>query len=149
MVHLLYLRHQSKGTYETLRQFECITLPSQCTLHDYTHYFKAVSGFSQRMLGSYTKQQNQMNAKRWRSCRFGRHQHSPYHIRAFSYWRITITSFYCNVFHVQGSLFQTAVSLFPFPTSSKLLVIFCMIHGKLCFVLRGLGIRYCINAVYN
>jgi len=42
----IYLRHQSQGAYETLRQSGCITLPSQRTLRDYTHYVKAVSGFS-------------------------------------------------------------------------------------------------------
>lgn len=40
----LYLRHVSGRAYETLRK--CIHLPSQRTLHDYTHYIKASTGFS-------------------------------------------------------------------------------------------------------
>ena len=42
----LLLGHQSQSAYETLRQSGCITLPSQCTLRDYTHYIQAVTGFS-------------------------------------------------------------------------------------------------------
>lgn len=42
----LYLRHLSGKSYEMLRQSECIQLPSQRTLRDYTHYIKATIGFS-------------------------------------------------------------------------------------------------------
>lgn len=42
----LYLRHQSNKCYETLRESECIVLPSQRTLRDYTHYISSNSGFS-------------------------------------------------------------------------------------------------------
>lgn len=42
----LYLRHQSNKAYETLRDSRCISLPSQRTLRDYTHFVKACSGFS-------------------------------------------------------------------------------------------------------
>lgn len=42
----LYLRHKSSGAYELLRDSGCITLPSQHTLRDYTHYVKATVGFS-------------------------------------------------------------------------------------------------------
>ena len=42
----LYLRHRSSGAYETLRNSGVLKLPSQRTLHDYTHYIKAQSGFS-------------------------------------------------------------------------------------------------------
>ena len=42
----IYLRHQSQVTYETLRQSKCVSLPSQCTLCDYTHHVKATNGFS-------------------------------------------------------------------------------------------------------
>ena len=42
----LYLRHQSSGAYETLRNSGCVHLPSQRTLRDYTHYVHAASGFS-------------------------------------------------------------------------------------------------------
>lgn len=42
----LYLRHQSNKCYETLRESKCITLPSQRTLRDYTHYLPCNTGFS-------------------------------------------------------------------------------------------------------
>ena len=42
----IYLRHLSSGCYEALRQSGCITLPSQRTLRDYTHFAKATMGFS-------------------------------------------------------------------------------------------------------
>ena len=42
----LYLKHLSSKTYETLRESECITLPSQRTLSDYTHFVTSASGFS-------------------------------------------------------------------------------------------------------
>ena len=42
----LYLRHQLSSTYETMRQSGLISLPSQRTLHDYTHYSSTTIGFS-------------------------------------------------------------------------------------------------------
>ena len=42
----LYLRHQSQSAYETLRSTGCISLPSQRTLRNYTHYIPAATGFS-------------------------------------------------------------------------------------------------------
>ena len=42
----LFLRHQSQSAYETLRQSGCISLPSQRTLRDYTHYVEASTGFN-------------------------------------------------------------------------------------------------------
>ena len=42
----LYLRHQSSHAYELLRKSGCIHLPSQRTLHDYTHHSLPVAGFS-------------------------------------------------------------------------------------------------------
>ena len=42
----IYLRHQSQGAYETLRQSKCASLPSQGTLCDYTHHAKATNRFS-------------------------------------------------------------------------------------------------------
>ena len=42
----IYLRHQSSKAYETLRDSECIHLPSQRTLRDYSNCVKAVDGFS-------------------------------------------------------------------------------------------------------
>ena len=42
----LYLRHQSRSAYETLRSSGCLSLPSQRTLRDYTHYTSTTIGFS-------------------------------------------------------------------------------------------------------
>ena len=42
----IYLRHLSQKAYETLKQSDCIILPSQRTLRDYTHHFKSSPGFS-------------------------------------------------------------------------------------------------------
>jgi len=42
----IYLPHLSSGCYEAIRQSGCITLPSQRTLRDYTHFAKATMGFS-------------------------------------------------------------------------------------------------------
>ena len=42
----LYLRHKSSGAYEHLRKSGCVSLPSQRTLRDYTHYINAAMGFS-------------------------------------------------------------------------------------------------------
>ena len=41
----LYLKLSSKA-YETIRDSGCISLPSQRTLRDYTHFVKSTSGFS-------------------------------------------------------------------------------------------------------
>lgn len=41
----LYLRHVSGKAYELLRQSQCIRLPSQRTLKDYTYYVSAKIGF--------------------------------------------------------------------------------------------------------
>ena len=40
----IYLRHQSQSAYETL--WQCISLPSQRTLRDYTYHVRPTSGFS-------------------------------------------------------------------------------------------------------
>ena len=42
----IYLRAQSQGTYETMRNTGCIKLPSQRTLRDYTHHLECGAGFS-------------------------------------------------------------------------------------------------------
>lgn len=42
----LYLRHVSGRAYKILRSSGCVTLPSQRTLSDYTHYVSALTGFS-------------------------------------------------------------------------------------------------------
>ena len=45
----LYLRHLSSSTYKTLHDTGTIRLPSQRTLHDYTHHTKATVGFSKEV----------------------------------------------------------------------------------------------------
>ena len=42
----LYLRHVSSRGYEVLRNSGVISLPSQRTLRDYTHFIEAAPGFS-------------------------------------------------------------------------------------------------------
>ena len=42
----LHLRHLSSAGYEAIRKSGCISLPTQRTLRDYTHYAKATCGFS-------------------------------------------------------------------------------------------------------
>ena len=42
----LYLRHVSSRGYEVLRNSGVISLPSQRTLRDYTHFLESVPGFS-------------------------------------------------------------------------------------------------------
>ena len=42
----LYLRHQSRSVYKTLRSSGCLSLPSQRTLRDYTHYTSTTIWFS-------------------------------------------------------------------------------------------------------
>ena len=42
----LYLRHLSGKAYKLLRDSGCVKLPSQRTLHDYTHYISSSIGFS-------------------------------------------------------------------------------------------------------
>ena len=42
----IHLRHLSSWCYEALRKTGCLSLPSQRTLRDYTHFANAVSGFS-------------------------------------------------------------------------------------------------------
>ena len=42
----IYLKHKSSSAYELLRSSNCVHLPSQCTLQDYTHFYESRSGFS-------------------------------------------------------------------------------------------------------
>ena len=42
----LHFRHLSSSCYDALRKYGCLSLPSQRTLRDYTHYAEAKSGFS-------------------------------------------------------------------------------------------------------
>lgn len=43
---ITYLRHQSSKCYEALWESKCISLPSQRTLLDYTHFVSSAVGFS-------------------------------------------------------------------------------------------------------
>ena len=43
----IYLRHLSSGAFEALRLSGCVRIPSQRTLRDYTHYVRALPGFSE------------------------------------------------------------------------------------------------------
>ena len=42
----IYLRHKSSGAYDLLRESGVVSLPSQRTLRDYTHYIPPTVGFS-------------------------------------------------------------------------------------------------------
>ena len=42
----IYLKHKSSSVYELLRSSNCVHLPSQRTLQDYTHFYESRSGFS-------------------------------------------------------------------------------------------------------
>lgn len=42
----IYLRHKSSGAYDLLRESGVVSLPSQRTLRDYTHYIPPSTGFS-------------------------------------------------------------------------------------------------------
>ena len=42
----IYLHHKSSKAYELLRKSNCINLPSQRTLRDYTHFVDSASGFT-------------------------------------------------------------------------------------------------------
>ena len=44
----IFLRNKSSSAYNTLRS-SCISLPSQHTLRDYTHFYKSSSGFSLKL----------------------------------------------------------------------------------------------------
>lgn len=46
----LYIKHLSSKAYETIRDSGCISLPSQRTLRDYTHFVESTSGFSAEQL---------------------------------------------------------------------------------------------------
>ena len=51
----LYLRHVSSRGYEVLHNSGAISLPSQRTLRDYTHFLESVPGFSAQMLMEVSK----------------------------------------------------------------------------------------------
>lgn len=60
----LYLRHQSSKAYELLRETG-IALPSQRTLRDYTHCFKAGTGFSNNVDGQLVLASKVLTCEEW------------------------------------------------------------------------------------
>ena len=64
----LYLRHQSNSAYETLRKSGCITLPSQRTLRDYTHYIKAAPGFAAEVDQQLMDVAKLQSCQEWEKC---------------------------------------------------------------------------------
>ena len=61
----LYLIHQSGKAYETLRESNCIRLPSQQTLWNYSHAVKAKPGFSPEVDHQLMEAANVMKSKEW------------------------------------------------------------------------------------
>ena len=64
----LHLRHLSSSGYEALKKSGCISLPSQRTLRDYTHYAKAVSGFSMDVDQQLIDAANVRTCEEWKKC---------------------------------------------------------------------------------
>ena len=61
----LYFRHQSGKAYETLRESDCIQLPSQRTLRDYSHAVKAEPGFSPEVDHQLIVAANMIKSEEW------------------------------------------------------------------------------------
>ena len=69
MIHwCLYLRHESSSAYETLRDSGVIVLPSQRTLHDYTHHISARIGFSHEVDLQLMDAANIQTCEEWQKC---------------------------------------------------------------------------------
>ncbi len=64
----LYLCHKSSSGYETLRQSGCISLPSQRTLRDYTHYHTTTIGFSDDVDEQLMNAADVSNLKEYQKC---------------------------------------------------------------------------------
>ena len=64
----LYLRHLSGSAYEMLRESGCITLPSQRTLRDYTHYVRSTTGFSAEVDEQLMEAAKVAKAEEWEKC---------------------------------------------------------------------------------
>ena len=64
----LYLRHLSGRAYEMLRESGCITLPSQRTLRDYTHYVRSTTGFSAEVDEQLIEAAKVAKAEEWEKC---------------------------------------------------------------------------------
>ena len=59
------MRHCSSRAYETLWSSGVLQLPSQSTLCDYTHYIKAVCGFSVKVDNDLLCAANYFELKEW------------------------------------------------------------------------------------
>ena len=64
----LFLRHQSSGAYETLRESDVVPLPSQRTLRDYTYYVKAHVGFSNDVDRQLMEAASVLTCEEWKRC---------------------------------------------------------------------------------
>ena len=64
----LYLKHLSSKAYETIRDSGCISLPSQRTLRDYTHFVQSTSGFSADVDSQLIRASQVSTAKGWAKC---------------------------------------------------------------------------------
>lgn len=64
----LYLRHLSGRAYDMLRESGCITLPSQRTLRDYTHYVNSTTGFSTEVDKQLMEAAKVQKAEEWEKC---------------------------------------------------------------------------------
>ena len=61
----LYLRHISSRAYDTLRESKCLKLPSDRTLHDYTHYIPAKAGFQAEVDEHLVREAKLGNLEEW------------------------------------------------------------------------------------
>ena len=66
----LHLHHLSSSSYEALRKSGCLSLPSQRTLSDYTHYAKAAAGFSTAVDEQLIKASQVATCAAWKKCVF-------------------------------------------------------------------------------
>ena len=62
----VYLHYHSSGAYDTLRSSGIIQLPSQRTLRDYTHHFKAKVGFSAEVEQQLVSHPDVRDAEEWK-----------------------------------------------------------------------------------
>ena len=60
--------HLSGRAYEMLRESGCITLPSQRTLRDYTHYVRSTTGFSAQVDEQLMEAAKVAKAQEWEKC---------------------------------------------------------------------------------
>ena len=61
----LYLKLRSSSTYHALRSSGCLTLPTERTLRDYTHYFKGSVGFQAKLDEQLLRESDVNNLEDW------------------------------------------------------------------------------------